>query len=123
MFYSYFDELCKQRGISQNKACKEMGLARSVASKWKSTQTQPSMNTLMKISEYFNVSIDELLAHSTGAEVIKNPATESDERSEVLNYIIESVKDFSLEDQLQVASVVRSLKQYILTQDNQKESE
>ena len=64
MFYSYFESLCNQKGVSANQACKEMGVTRSVASKWKSTNTSPRMDTLVKISNYFNVSIDELLAHS-----------------------------------------------------------
>ena len=64
MFYSYFDYLCKQKGVSKNKACQEMGVSRNVAAKWKSTNTNPNMTTLSKISEYFGVSIDELLRHN-----------------------------------------------------------
>lgn len=75
MFYSYFDYLCKQKGVSKNKACQEMGVSRNVAAKWKSTNTNPNMKTLGRISEYFGVSIDELLKHSNEKE---NPATESD---------------------------------------------
>lgn len=61
MFYDYFDELCKQKGISASKACTDMGLSRAVASKWKSTNTNPSMETVQKISKYFGVSTDALL--------------------------------------------------------------
>ena len=85
MFYSYFADLCKQRGISLNKACTEMGLSRSVAAKWKSTNTQPSMETLRKIADYFQVSFNELLTYSSGAEK-ENPATESDGEQKVSNY-------------------------------------
>ena len=70
MFYSYFDYLCKKKGVSKNKACQDMGLSRSVASKWKSTDTQPSMDTLKRIAAYFNVSIDVLLAHSNNETTI-----------------------------------------------------
>ena len=73
LFYSYFDYLCKQKGVSKNKACQEMGVSRNVAAKWKSTNTNPNMKTLGRISEYFGVSIDELLKHSNEKE---NPATE-----------------------------------------------
>lgn len=74
MFYSYFDYLCKQKGVSKNKACQEMGVSRNVAAKWKSTNTNPNMATLNKISEYFDVSIDELLKHNEN----EKPATVSD---------------------------------------------
>ena len=85
MFYSYFADLCKQKGISLNKACKEMGVSRSVAAKWKSTNTEPSMKTLAKVADYFDVSIDELLANSSGAAK-ENPATESDGKQKLLSY-------------------------------------
>ena len=75
MFYSYFDYLCKQKGVSKNKACQDMGVSRNVAAKWKATNTNPNMATLKKISEYFGVSIDELLAHGEGNE---KPATSGD---------------------------------------------
>ena len=76
MFYSYFDYLCKQKGVSVNKACQEMGVSRSVAAKWKATDTSPRMDTLIKISNYFGVSIDTLLEHS-GEN--KKPAIEHDD--------------------------------------------
>lgn len=75
MFYSYFDYLCKHKGVTKNKACQEMGVSRSVAAKWKSTQTNPSMATLQKIADYFEVSLDELLLQS---EITEKPATISD---------------------------------------------
>ena len=74
MFYSYFDYLCKHKGVTKNKACQEMGVSRNVAAKWKSTNTNPNMTTLSKISEYFGVSIDELLRHNEE----EKPATISD---------------------------------------------
>lgn len=75
MFYSYFDYLCKRKGVTKNKACQEMGVSRSVAAKWKSTQTNPSMATMQKISDYFGISVNDLIAQSTETE---KPATISD---------------------------------------------
>ena len=75
LFYSYFDYLCKRKGVTKNKACQEMGVSRSVAAKWKSTQTNPSMATMQKISDYFGISVNDLIAQSTETE---KPATISD---------------------------------------------
>lgn len=61
MFSEYFDELCKLKCVTANKACLEMGISRSVAAKWKSTNTNPRMDTLMKLSDYFGVPLDSLL--------------------------------------------------------------
>lgn len=75
VFYSYFDYLCKQKGVSANKACQEMGMSRNIAAKWKATNTNPNMKTLKRIAEYFDVSLDELLSHGEQSE---NATTESD---------------------------------------------
>ena len=80
LFYSYFDYLCKRKGVTKNKACQEMGVSRSVAAKWKSTQTNPSMATLQKISDYFGVTLDELLAQS---EDIEKPTVINHEPAEL----------------------------------------
>ena len=64
MFYSYFESICAQKGVTVNKACKEMGVSRSVAAKWKSTNTEPSLGTMVKISAYFGVPVEEVIAHS-----------------------------------------------------------
>lgn len=64
MFSDRFNELCKEKGVTANKACADMGLSRSLAAKWKSTKTQrPSAEVLEKMSIYFNLSIDEILGN------------------------------------------------------------
>ena len=96
MFYSYFDYLCKQKGVSKNKACQEMGVSRNVAAKWKSTNTNPNMATLSKISEYFGVSIDELLNHNEE----EKPVTVSDgqeDQYKVFKKILDELDDENVE--------------------------
>ena len=61
MFYDYFAELCKHKGVSVNKAVLDMGLSRAIASKWKSTNNNPNMKTASKISAYFGIPMDSLL--------------------------------------------------------------
>lgn len=74
MFYDLYSDLCKGRGVSLNKAASEMGLSNSTVTKWKKTKATPSGDTLSKVSEYFNVSMDFLLSHSTE----KAPATQGE---------------------------------------------
>ena len=84
MFYDRFHELCIKRGISVTKATEEIGLARSIGTKWKNTGATPNGTTLEKIAAYFSVTVAELLGEE------KKPAPEgelSEERREVLNMI------------------------------------
>lgn len=55
--------LCKNRGISQGKMEKEMGISNGASSKWKTSS--PSMEILQKLSDYFDVSVEYLM---TGKE-------------------------------------------------------
>lgn len=94
MFYSYFESLCEQKGISPNQACREMGVSRSVAAKWKSTNTSPRMDTLIKISNYFGVSIDELLMYSENEN--KKTATNGD-GTNAINKLMELIPSLTLQ--------------------------
>lgn len=69
--------LCNERGITPGALCGELGFRRSVLSDLKNGRKKSlDTTTLMKIAEYFNVSVDYLL---TGVETKKAP-TLTDER-------------------------------------------
>ena len=61
MFYDTFEMLCKEKGISCKRAVVDIGLSHSIASKWKRTGATPDGSTLLKIANYFHVSVDYLL--------------------------------------------------------------
>lgn len=61
MFYDIYVELSKQRGISPSKAADEIGINRATVTNWKKKGATPSGETLAKIAEYFNVTVDCLL--------------------------------------------------------------
>ena len=61
MFYDLFCQLCEQTGISVTRATVEMGLSRTIGSKWKRTGATPNGETLNRIAEYFGVTTDYLL--------------------------------------------------------------
>lgn len=68
--------LCNERGITPGALCGELGFRRSVLSDLKNGRKKSlDTTTLMKIAEYFNVSVDFLL----GVETKKAP-TLTDER-------------------------------------------
>ncbi|MCU6702430.1 helix-turn-helix domain-containing protein [Muriventricola aceti] len=75
--YENIYALCKERGITPGGLCGELGFRRSVLSDLKNGRKKSlDTTTLMKIAEYFNVSVDYLL---TGEETKKAP-TQEDER-------------------------------------------
>lgn len=78
MFFSNYDKLCKEIGMSANSVAKKLGISSGTVTGWK-RGAAPKSDTLKAISEYFNVSTDYLL----GISDIKNkPTTDnSDELS------------------------------------------
>lgn len=70
LFWKRFSELCDAQGIKPNPAAAEMGIGSGTLSKWKKEKTFPNGETLIKISKYFNCSVDYLL----GISDIKFPA-------------------------------------------------
>lgn len=65
--------LCKEKGVSQGKMEKEIGISNGASSKWKNSS--PSMEILQKLSSYFGVSVDYLM---TGID--ENVLSEKDNR-------------------------------------------
>lgn len=74
VFYDLFCELCKLKGVSVTKATVEIGLSRTIGTKWKRTGATPNGETLNKIADYFGVSVDYLL----GQETEKAPTQEGE---------------------------------------------
>lgn len=68
MFYDLFCDLCKEKGISVTKATVEIGLSRTIGTKWKRTGATPNGETLNRIADYFGVSTDYLLGAAAQKE-------------------------------------------------------
>ncbi len=63
MFYDLFCDLCKKKGVSVTKATVEIGLSRTIGTKWKNTGATPNGETLNKIASYFDVPVGYLLGN------------------------------------------------------------
>lgn len=70
LFWERFSELCGAKGLRPNPVAAEIGIGSGTLSKWKKEKTFPNGETLIKISKYFNCSVDYLL----GISDIKFPA-------------------------------------------------
>jgi len=68
MFWERFYSLCQRVGKKPNPVGREIGLSSGIISKWKAGGI-PNGETLMKLSKYFNVSVDYLLGISPSIEI------------------------------------------------------
>lgn len=67
-----FKQLCKENAVTQKKALADMGFHRNAAQSW--IDGNPSADALVKMSEYFGISMDEIL----GMDNKKTPTPEGE---------------------------------------------
>ena len=63
--YKIFEHLLQIHGVTAYKVSKATGVTQTSLSNWKSGRNTPSIHTLQKIADYFNVSLEYL---TTGKE-------------------------------------------------------
>ncbi|MGL5972473.1 MAG: LexA family transcriptional regulator [Oscillospiraceae bacterium] len=64
MFYLKLIKLCKKEGVSVTKLVKQLGMSTGNLSKWKNGNV-PKMDTIIKISNFFNISTDYFFLNDT----------------------------------------------------------
>ena len=61
-FHEKLQELRKTRGLTQEELAEALYVSRTAISKWESGRGYPSIDSLKEISNYFSVTIDDLLS-------------------------------------------------------------
>ena len=57
--------LRKSKGLSQEELGNELNVARQTISKWELGETTPEMDKLIKLSNNFDISVDELIGYDS----------------------------------------------------------
>ena len=96
MIYNRIINLCKQHNIKITKLLKELKIAAGASTSWKKG-TIPSSDALIKLSEYFNVSIDYILFG-------KDPTTPTEYQS-----LISSYQELSKDNQQLLQDIITSM--------------
>ncbi len=71
MFWKRFYELCINKNTKPNPVAKDIGISSGVVTKWKNGTTIPNGETLIKIADYLDCSVDYLLGRTDNPEVNK----------------------------------------------------
>lgn len=69
MFWERFYNLCVACGTKPNPVAKTIGISSGVVSKWKNTGSLPNGETLIKLADYLDCSVDYLLGRTDNPEV------------------------------------------------------
>lgn len=71
MFWDNLVSLCNERGTSPSAVCSALGLSNSASVKWKRGSV-PQDRTLLKIADYFGVTIKDLVADNDKQDLAGN---------------------------------------------------
>ncbi len=64
-------EIRKRKGFSQARLAMELNTSQNTISRYETGEREPSLNELIKIADYFNVSIDYLLERTNNPNIQK----------------------------------------------------
>lgn len=85
-------DLRKKKGLSQDEMGYELGVSRQTISKWESGQSYPDFQKLVLISDYFELSLDELIKGVDIQEVRDKDI--SAKQMNALSHNVEEVKEY-----------------------------
>lgn len=57
-------KLRKQSGLSQYSFARDLGVSQSLVAQWESGKREPGVNSLVKIADYFHVTLDYLFGRT-----------------------------------------------------------
>jgi transcriptional regulator with XRE-family HTH domain len=77
-------ELRKRMGITQDQLAEEMGVSSQAVSKWENDISCPDIGLLPQLSDYFGVTLDELMRGEREKEVQMIPETERKDPSKLI---------------------------------------
>lgn len=100
VFGSHVKRLRENYGLTMEKFAERVGVKKSNVSMWENSGVVPRYDTLLKISEEFKISIDQLLG---------NDETESAEENHTLHYIQRNLKKLNDLDLQKAETILKSV--------------
>ena len=105
-FKNVFYNLRKENNLSQLEIANLTGFAKNTVCAWEKGRAQPNFETLMKLADYFNVSIDYLLGRENDYGVIE---IKNNSLSENENQLVNLFRKLNERDQNKVLGYIQAL--------------
>lgn len=95
-FNEKLQKLRKERGITQEELAEKLYVSRTAISKWESGRGYPNIDSLKAISEFFSVSVDDLLSGNKLLAIAEKDKKESVKRTFELVFAFADIFSFAL---------------------------
>lgn len=109
-FYENYVQLCNEVGKSPSAVAIELKLGKPSVSRWK-TGTKPRDTTVLKVANYFGVTVEELMSDTPSAGIKKDPIPKDeaeDSETAELRDIWSSADENERRDLLKMARMLKS---------------
>lgn len=95
--YGRYDDLRRERGLSNYQVAKATGISQSTLSDWKNGKSTPKNDKLLILAEFFGVSMDYLLGLSNDSEGNSQDSIIDDEDEE-MSFLLREVRELTPEE-------------------------
>lgn len=85
-FYTILDKEMTRRNLSNYQLSKETGISDSLVGYWRNGKRKPTLDNLILLSKYFNVTIDYLVSGSPNSTLFGNYSLSTDETELISTY-------------------------------------
>ena len=106
MFIDRFDFLCTSRSVSPSRVAIECGFSKASVTKWRKNNSVPKQEILVKIAEYFGVSVDYLLGNTDLQTPDRSQLTDADIKFALFGGDAEYISDEAFEDVRRFAQII-----------------
>jgi transcriptional regulator with XRE-family HTH domain len=109
MFKENFVRLCNSRGEFPSVVCKKIGISPAAFSQWTS-ETVPRQSTLVKIADYFGVSVSYLLGVVDDPDPVSlvDPSKKEPPMLDAIEALLQDMTEEELEDVRKYAEFLAS---------------
>lgn len=96
---SFLKELRKEKGITQEQLAEELGVTGRTVSRWETGNNMPDISLLVDISDYYQVSIPEIIAGERKSETMNEEVKE----------VAEAMSDYAGQEKEKLVKSIRNL--------------
>lgn len=111
MFGQRIKELRKKIGLSQEELGQHFSISGPAVSKWESGDSEPDNKTLLKLSDFFGVSVDYLLRDSSST--LEKEEMETLKRLLVRNEYMKADEDLSKKELERLIKMIKNNKEFL----------
>ncbi len=102
-------DLRREHNLTQNDIADRLNISAQVVSKWENDLTSPDIDTLLKLSDIFNITVDELLGKKK-QEPVYVPA---EERKDINKMVLRITVDSNVGDKVRINLPMAAVKIFL----------